>query len=223
MKKIIKKLKKNIFIQFLLAIISCAYILFVRISSRINITNFDIPKKFWKDNNSFILVFWHSQLMMISFTWSSEKKINILASKHSDGRFGSIVGSFFKLRNIPHSSKNFNSSIKNIFKLIKNNECIGITPDGPRGPNQKVGEGTIKLASLLGIPIITCGFWSSKNIKLKSWDNFLITLPFSKCFFVWSKPIHIKKNLSKIELNKLQIMLEKQLNKNIEIAKNKAR
>lgn len=190
-----KSFLKNKIIQYFLAVLTAIYISIVRLTSKINIINSNIPKSFWSNNKPFILAFWHSQLMMISFTWTKTSKINIIASEHSDGRFGSIVGSFFNLKNIPRSSKNSNVSLIKVFKLIKKNEYIGITPDGPRGPNQKVSEGIIKLASSLEVPIIACGFWSSKNFQLKSWDKFLITLPFANCCFVWSKPIYIEKKL----------------------------
>ena len=215
----IKSLIKNKIIQYLLAIIAVIYIFVVRITSKINNINYDIPEKYWKENKPFILAFWHSQLMMISFTWSKNKQINIFASKHSDGRFGAIVGSYFKLRNIPRPSIKSNVALKNIFKLVKKNECIGITPDGPRGPNKKISEGIIKLSSSLQIPIIPCGFWSSKNFQLKSWDKFLITLPFSKCYFVWSKPIYVNKKINENMINRLKNNIENQLNNNIKKAK----
>ena len=102
--KIKKKILKNIFIQNILGLIMAIYIFIVRITSSIHIENKSIPDTFWKQNKPFILAFWHSQLMMISFCWKSNKKINILASAHSDGRFGSIVGKYYKLQNIPTSS-----------------------------------------------------------------------------------------------------------------------
>ena len=216
----IKKLNKNKVIQYILAVIAVIYIAFVRLTSKINRINQNIPESFWRNNKPFILAFWHSQLMMISFTWSKNSKINIIASEHSDGRFGSIVGSFFKLKNVPHSSKNPNFSLKNIFKLVNNKECIGITPDGPRGPRQKVSQGIIKLASSLQIPIIACGFWSSKNFQLKSWDKFLITLPFSNCYFYWSDPVYIEKKFDEKEMIEYQTKLEKKLNNNVQKAKN---
>ncbi len=214
-----KKILKNKIIQFFLALLSVLYIKFVRLTSKIDNINYNIPISFWNKNKPFILAFWHSQLMMISFTWSRNTKINIIASTHSDGRFGAIIGKFFKLNNIPHSSKNSNNSLKNIFKLVKEKEYIGITPDGPRGPNKEVSEGIIKLASALEIPIIACGFWSSKNFELKSWDKFLITLPFSKCYFVWSKPIYVEKKVNGIKLKEYQKNLQKELNDNIKQAR----
>ena len=104
--------------------------------------------------------------MMISYCWKSNKKINILASGHSDGRFGAIVGKYFKLNNIPTSSNEKKISLKPIFTLLKNSNYIGITPDGPRGPSQKVSEGIIKISKATQVPIIPIGFSSSKFISL---------------------------------------------------------
>ena len=164
------------------------YIYIVGITSKIKTVNTSIPRSFWKSNEPFILVFWHSQLMMISYTWKSQKKINILASKHSDGRFGSIVGKYFNLNNIPTSLEKSNFALRSIYKKLLNKDYVGITPDGPRGPKEIVSEGIIKIAKATNTPIIACGFWSSRNFSLKSWDSFLVTLPFSSCCFVWQKP-----------------------------------
>ena len=213
-----KLLLKNKIIQYILALVAVLFIFIVRITSRIKLININIPEEFWKNNRPFILAFWHGQLMMISFTWPRNKRINILASAHSDGRFGSIIGSYFKLNNIPTPSKKSKIALKNIYKLVKNKEYIGITPDGPRGPNKKVSEGIIKLASSLQIPIIPCGYWSSGNFQLKSWDNFLITLPFSTCYFVWSNPLYIDKKINEKNIEKVKIDLELQLNNNIQKA-----
>ena len=219
--KIKKRFLKNIYIQNVLGCFVAIYIFIVRITSSVHIENKSIPDTFWKQNKPFILAFWHSQLMMISFCWKSKKKINILASAHSDGRFGSIVGKYFKLQNIPTSSKNNNFVLRSIINIIKMKDYIGITPDGPRGPKEIVSEGIIRIARSAKIPIIPCGFWSSKNIKLKSWDSFLITLPFSKCFFIWHSPIYIPKNLKDDKIQKYQILLKKMIDESINKAKNK--
>ena len=179
-----KKLFKNIIIQNLLGFIAFLYILITRLTSTINIENIDSPSEYWNNEQSFILAFWHSQLMMISFSWPIKKKLNVLASGHSDGRFGAIVGKYFKLNNIPTSDNKKNISLRKIFKIIQSQNYIGITPDGPRGPKERVSEGIIKIAKNTNIAIIPVGFWSSNNFCLKSWDSFLITLPFSKCNFV---------------------------------------
>ena len=78
--KIKKKIIKNYYIQHLLALVSVIYIKLVALTSSLIIKNIESPQFFWKNNKPFILAFWHSQLMMISYCWQSNSKINILAS-----------------------------------------------------------------------------------------------------------------------------------------------
>ena len=217
--KIKKKIIKNYFIQQLLALVSAIYIKLVTLTSSIIIKNIESPQFYWQNNKPFILAFWHSQLMMISYCWNSETKINILASGHSDGRFGAIVGRYFKLNNIPTSSNEKSISLKPVFTLLKNSQYIGITPDGPRGPNQKVSEGIIKISKATQVPIIPIGFASSKFRTLKSWDYFLITKPFSKCAFAWGKTITIPKNCTDNKIEEYKNILETELNICVEKAK----
>ena len=202
--KIKKKIIKNYFIQQLLALVSVIYIKLVAVTSSIIIKNIETPEFFWKNNKPFILAFWHSQLMMISYCWKSETKINILASGHSDGRFGAIVGKYFKLNNIPTSSNEKSISLKPVFTLLRNSQYIGITPDGPRGPNQKVSDGIIKISKATQVPIIPVGFASSKYKTLKSWDSFLITKPFSKSAFVWGKQSPFQKIVLTMKLKSIK-------------------
>ena len=217
--KIRKKIIKNFFIQNILVLLAILYIQFVKFTSKIRIENNNYPNKYWKDEKPFILAFWHSQLMMVSFSWSYKKKINILASGHSDGRFGAKVGNFFKLNNIQTSNKNKNLSLRPVFQLLKSQQYIGITPDGPRGPKEKVPEGIIKIAKSSNVPIIPLGYWSSRNFALKSWDSFLITLPFSKCNFVWGEEVKIPKNLKDNEIIDFQKIIKNKINECIEKAK----
>ena len=214
-----KRIVKNFLIQKILAFIAAIYIHVVSITSNIKYINNSIPEQYWKNDQPFILAFWHSQLMMISFSWKNKKKLNILASGHSDGRFGAIVGKYFKLNNIPTYDKDKKISLRPIFKLLKQKDSIGIAPDGPRGPKEKISEGIIKIAKKSKIPIIPLGFWSSKNFHLKSWDSFLISKPFSKCSFVWGAAMEIPENLTDQEIINFQNKLEDNINKCITMAK----
>lgn len=214
-----KKIIKNFVVQHFLAFIIFVYIKLVGSTSVIIQKNIETPELYWKNNKPFILAFWHSQLMMISYCWQSNEKINILASGHSDGRFGAIVGKYFKLNNIPTSSAKKPISLKSVFQMLNNSRYIGITPDGPRGPNQKVSEGIIKISRTSQVPIIPVGFASTKYKKLNSWDSFLITKPFSKCAFVWGTSLTIPKDCNDSEIESFKNKLESQINNCIDIAK----
>ena len=214
-----KKIFKFSFSQKILAFIGYLYILFVGYTSKIQIKNSYLPEKLWREEKPFILAFWHGQLMMIGHVWKSKAVLNMLASSHSDGRFGAYIGNYFNLKNIEVKSKNKSPSLRKVFKILKDRNYIGITPDGPRGPNRKVSEGIIKIAVHSQVPIIPLGFASNKNLKLKSWDSFLITYPFSKCRFVWGKPIIIPSSTKDADLDKYKNFLEIKINDCINLAK----
>ncbi len=213
-----KKLFKFSITQKFLAFLGYIYILFVGITSKIEIDNDSFSKKMWNEDKPFILAFWHGHLMMIGYVWKSNAVLNMLASSHSDGRFGAYIAGHFNLKNISIISKNKSPSLRQIFKILNNRNYLGVTPDGPRGPNRKVSEGIIKIAIHSQVPIIPLGFASSKNRKLKSWDSFLITYPFSKCRFVWGEPIIIPSNTKDDELEKYKDFLEEKINDCVNIA-----
>ena len=75
-----------------------------------------------------------------------------------------------------------------------------------------MSEGIIKIAVHTQVPIIPLGFASNKNFKLKSWDSFLITYPFSKCRFVWGDPIIIPSYAKDNDLEKYKKFLEEKIN-----------
>ena len=214
-----KKLFKFATTQKMLAYFGYIYILFVGLTSKINIKNDDLSIKMWKEKKPFILAFWHSQLMMIGYVWKSKSVLNMLASSHSDGRFGAYIAGHFNLKNISIEAKNKSPSLRKIFKILNDGHYLGITPDGPRGPNQKVSEGIIKIAINSQVPIIPLGFASNKNFRLKSWDSFLITYPFSKCNFVWGDPITIPSTTKDNEIDKYKKFLEEKINNCISKAK----
>ncbi len=216
-----KKLFKFSLVQKILAYLGYLYILIVFFTSNINVENNKLPQKFWNQKKPFILAFWHSQLMMIGYVWKTKSVLNMLASSHSDGRFGAYIAGNFNLKNISIMAKNKSPSLRQVFKILTDGKYVGITPDGPRGPKQKVSDGIIKIANHSQVPIIPLGFASNKNFKLKSWDSFLITCPFAKCNFVWGDPISIPEKINEDDIEKYKNIIEKKINACISKAKSK--
>ena len=216
-----KKLFKFSIIQKILAYIGYLYILFVGVTSEIEIVNEDFSNKMWREKKPFILAFWHGQLMMIGHVWKSKAVLNMLASSHSDGRFGAYIAGHFNLKNVSIEAKNKSPSLRQVFKILSKGDYLGVTPDGPRGPNQKVSEGIIKIAINSQVPIVPLGFASSKNFRLKSWDSFLITYPFSRCKFIWGDPIIIPSTTKDDEIEIYKSLLEEKINNCMRTAESK--
>ncbi len=76
-------------------------------------------------------------------------------------------------------------------QMVKDGYNLCVTPDGPRGPKHIMKMGAIRVAQKTRSPIILLGVGIRRKKILKSWDNFWVPLPFSKCSIECSDPIYI--------------------------------
>ena len=71
--------------------------------------------------------------------------------------------------------------LKELLIWLKNTEgFVLIAIDGPRGPRGSVAPGALYLANKLGLPLWVCKVSCKYAIRLSSWDQFMIPLPFAK-------------------------------------------
>lgn len=223
----IKQLTYSKGIQEIISLLIFGYIQLVYLTSKKSFIGQEAIHNSAKENKPIIISIWHNRLMMAAFfakkTNSIYKnyKFMSLASKHGDGRFVgkvmakfniiSILGSTIDPKN-PQRGISY-SSLKQIITGLKNNQCLGITPDGPRGPNQKINSEIISIARLSGSPIACCSIAYSRYIEMNSWDKFKLPLPFGKIvFYTDNKLVTPAKKLNETQLAKANQDLEKQMN-----------
>jgi hypothetical protein len=225
-KKIIRSLFYTDFTQNLICLIFSGYIKLIYLTSKKRFINNDVMMRRFKDKQPIILASWHSRIMMSPIICTKAKEVNktdkiaVLASKHGDGKFvGKIMEKFGAIL-ISGSSRDGRKSsrgidmhgLKNIFRALKNNLGIAITPDGPRGPDRKVGGGVIKIASMSGVPIMPIAFGYSKLIELKTWDKFRVPLPFGTIICYVGELLFIDKKTTEEQEKKLRLELGEKIN-----------
>jgi lysophospholipid acyltransferase (LPLAT)-like uncharacterized protein len=88
---------------------------------------------------------------------------------------------------------------------------LAITPDGPRGPAYVVQDGIMSLAQITGLPIILCSWYVSWKVRLKSWDQFQVPLPFARCEVIFEGPIRVPREATDQEREKIRVELEQKL------------
>lgn len=128
-----------------------------------------------------IICCWHQRLLMIPSFWHFSRPTSVLLSSHSDGLLISKVLTHFNVNSIYGSStRGGDKAALQIIRQLKKGHVIGITPDGPSGPNQIASIGIAQLAFLAKAIIVPIAYSVEKHKKLKSWDQFMIPIPFSK-------------------------------------------
>jgi hypothetical protein len=144
--------------------------------------------------------FWHNRLMLIGRTWPPGKPLGMVMSEHGDSRImGAAYGKWVTRPIFGSTRKNPTAALKGMVRALREGVSVGITPDGPRGPRMRCHPGVIEAARITGVPIIPAG-WSTKNRALaRSWDKFVIALPFGRGVVIYGDPIHVPRNLDKAE------------------------
>ena len=68
---------------------------------------------------------------------------------------------------------------------------LALTPDGPRGPAERVKPGVVYLASRTGYPVVPVATASRPAWVLGSWDRFRIPRPFARVVVAYGAPIAV--------------------------------
>ena len=133
-----------------------------------------------------IVCFWHNRILGITFAFDRiyPKKragVTVLTSPSKDGEIlARLVGEFGMQAVRGSSSRRGSRALLELVRLIRGGRDIAITPDGPRGPRYSLGPGIILLAQTTGSRIVPMHASFSRCVRMKTWDGFIIPLPFSK-------------------------------------------
>lgn len=143
----------------------------------------------------FILCFWHARMLMMPRPFRARHGY-MLISEHRDG---SLIAETMHLLGIQtvrgSASRSGAKAMLQMLRLVKNERCdLGITPDGPRGPREKVKPGVVQLAKKTGLPILPVCYACKRHWRANSWDRFYVPMPFNQGVFVFGDFLWIKEN-----------------------------
>lgn len=187
-----KAITRNRVSRSVLCWFAAQYIRFVYRTSRWQTVGGETPAPFWDENKPFILVFWHGRLLMMPYIWRRGRGMTTLISQHNDGELIAKTIGHFGLGTVRGSSGHGGAgAVRLLVRSLAKNHSAGVTPDGPTGPRMRASDGVISVARLSGVPIIPAAYGASRRKILKTWDRFILPLPFSRGVFLWGEPIHV--------------------------------
>ncbi len=174
-------------------------------------------KNLMANKKKFVIALWHDQLLPLTFSHKGRDFVTI-ASHSKDGsyityalhRWGYHVGR-------GSSSKMGVKAALGAIKLAKEKSSpCAVTLDGPRGPRHVVKSGAIFIAKQLDGIIINAVINTKHFIKLKSWDKFVLPLPFARIDITLSDSVIVSDDISEKALEedtkKIQNIMDKMTN-----------
>ncbi|ATX80342.1 hypothetical protein Ga0123461_1936 [Mariprofundus aestuarium] len=142
------------------------------------------------DPERHIFAFWHARILMMGVGLKGCRGY-MLISEHRDGGFIADTLHLQGFRTVRGSStRGGGRALLQMVRTFRKENCdFGITPDGPKGPREKVQLGTVQLAKKTGLPIRPVIWATKRQWRItSSWDHFYIPKPFTRGVFVYGEP-----------------------------------
>ncbi len=186
-------------VQAALAAVLAVYLKATLKTLRWTVEGDERPRAIWRQGGGVVVCFWHGRIALAPSCWpkGEAQEPRALISLSPDGAFvaramealgfPAIRGSSLKPSD-PGKAKGGSEAFREMLRWLKGGGGVAITPDGPRGPAQVMGEGPGRLAERAGAPVLLVGLACKPAIRLNSWDRTLLPLPFARGAMVWDGP-----------------------------------
>lgn len=139
--------------------------------------------------NSILYALWHGEQLPLIFT-HRRMGIRILISRSRDGSLISAICEKMGFKTVRgSSSRGGASAARQLVGTLKKGNAVAITPDGPKGPPEIVKGGVSLIPKRAEVPVVPYGVCAFPAVRLKSWDRFMIPLPFAKLVISEGKPV----------------------------------
>jgi lysophospholipid acyltransferase (LPLAT)-like uncharacterized protein len=142
-----------------------------------------------------IFACWHNRILFTVPLLPREcrKKLFLLISASRDGEYIATLAKLFQLGVVRGSSSRGGvSALLEMKKLLQNQQSVGITVDGPRGPRYCVHAGVAALAAGSGCKVVPLISNFKHYWELKSWDKMQIPVPFTTITLQVGRPIALE-------------------------------
>jgi lysophospholipid acyltransferase (LPLAT)-like uncharacterized protein len=161
------------------------YLRFVQLTSVIEFTNEAEFRKIENNKIPTIFLLWHKYIAFSPFFLRDNTNVAAVISLHRDGEAITRTLANYGINFIRGSKdsgrdKGGAAALIGIKKALKAGRFVAYTPDGPRGPIYEVKESIYFIARTTNAQFACISASCSRGKQFKSWDEFVLPLPFSK-------------------------------------------
>ncbi|MEJ0023783.1 MAG: lysophospholipid acyltransferase family protein [Alphaproteobacteria bacterium] len=201
----LKTILRSTVVQTAIGRLLGAYMLLVGLTTRWTHVNRGAAERLWAAGGPAVICFWHGRIVLSHVGWSlglwsrpASQPVKVLISFSREGAIaadatrtvgaGVIRGSAAK----GEKRKGGTEATREMLRHLSAGGAVALAPDGPRGPRMRAQLGPILLARHTKAPIIAFAWATRAHKVFNTWDRFVLPLPFSRGFYVWSDPIHVE-------------------------------
>lgn len=160
-----------------------------------------------------IFVLWHGRLLPLGYLHRGEGVVALI-SRSNDGEYLAELlrhWDFVPVRG--SSSRGGSAALRELIGHARAGRSIAITPDGPRGPRQRLKSGVLVAAQLTGLPLVPVAAGASRGWWFGGWDRFLVPQPLARIRVAYGEPVEVPRDLTPEAQADLMTRVEAELNR----------
>jgi lysophospholipid acyltransferase (LPLAT)-like uncharacterized protein len=152
---------------------------------------------------------WHGRLLPLAWAHRGEGVVTLI-SLSKDGEYIARVVQGWGYGVVRGStSRGGSRALGELIRLAKKGVSLAVTPDGPRGPRERMKPGLLVAAQRAGRAIVPVTGACSNAWWFEGWDRFLVPKPFSRVVLVHGKPMRIPREIDEAGIERHAAELER--------------
>ena len=221
--KLSRTLLRSSPVQWVFAGFLAAWMALVRTTTRWTIVGEEHARPVWASGKGVVWCYWHSRIMGAHSIWPRNvQPMLMLISLSPDGVFvaraAELVGrmvvrgsSSKKKADGETEAKGALQAFRHMLSHASKGGCVGMTPDGPRGPRMRAQIGAVRLAKMAKVPLLPSAFAIKGAIYANSWDRFHLPPLFSRGVIVYRPAIDVPARADEATMEAVRLQLEHEL------------
>jgi lysophospholipid acyltransferase (LPLAT)-like uncharacterized protein len=159
------------------------------------------PLPFGEGAGAEIFCFWHQCVLACTFYFRRTGAC-IIVSQSFDGELIARTLELFGFKTVRgSSSRGGREGLEGLKAAIDSGGPAIFTADGPRGPRYQTKMGPIRLAQMTGARIGAFYLLPHHTWTIRSWDRFMVPMPFTRIAVSWARWTHVDAPLSDEEFD----------------------
>lgn len=180
---------------------------------RFQVRGGEIPDSLRAAGQPFIHVLWHGRLLPLTWYHRKQDIVTIISQSRDGEHIARVVERWGYEVIRGSSSRGGTDALRQLVRRIRAGRELAITPDGPRGPRQKMKPGALLAARLSGAPIVPLAGACDRAWWFEGWDRFLVPKPFATVRMAYGRPHTVPRDADDAELERRGALLEAALDR----------
>lgn len=184
---------------------------------RIRVTGEERFQSLIREQGAVVPVCWHQHLLLCARFLVSKRasplRAGFMISPSVDGEAPTMLARAYGAH-VVRGSGTYSGlrAVRGVHQAIERDGISpAVTPDGPRGPRFKFKPGAIFAAQISGKPVVPVAFAARPALVLKTWDKFVIPVPFGRVWIALGEPYFPPAELNGEQMQQAQRELEKRM------------